>query len=141
MISTSPYFKADELKLMPMKDLPDSIAATIQDQVARLRTENRWILDCDVKIEVPAHLKEGCYYIQILLFMNDWDLKIERQPIPDNYQEDIYVAIWNAFDLTRQKLKQHFNGTSDREIERFIPNQSYPINSPLRRRCQGYAGA
>lgn len=139
-MKTATLFKADVSQVIADRDLPDSIAEMIQQQIARLRQEHSYILNCQVSANVPEFHRSGIYQIQIILTLADRDLTIDREPIPDYYQEDIYVAIWSAFDLARKKLKDHYY---------CLHNNCDPIATPIGqnshqairgiRRCVGYA--
>jgi hypothetical protein len=39
-------------------------------------------------------------------------LIIDRIPPMDLYQEDVYVAIWSAFDLAKQKIRNYLMAPS-----------------------------
>jgi hypothetical protein len=138
MMETANLFKADASQIIADRDLPDSIAEMIQQQIARLIQEHSYILNCQVSATVPAFYQEGTYLIQIALTLLDRQVSIEREPIPDYYQEDIYVAIWSAFDLARKKLKELSIQTAYGISTNPIQESSHP---PIRaiRRCIGYA--
>jgi hypothetical protein len=87
--------------------VPDSAAVIIQDQIARLTREHPWILNCQAHVEVPAPYRSDLYQIQILLTLPERLLVVDRIPPVDSFQEDIYVAIWSAFDLARQKIRDY----------------------------------
>jgi ribosome-associated translation inhibitor RaiA len=138
-MKTATLFKTDVSQIIADRDLPDSIAEMIQQQIARLRQEYSDILHCQVSANIPAFCQAGIYQIQIVLKLADRDLTIDREPIPDYYQEDIYVAIWSAFDLARKKLQaysliQNDRGTSTAPLQK---NAHPPIRCI--RRCVGYA--
>jgi hypothetical protein len=138
-MKTATLFTTDVSQVIADRDLPDAIAEMIQQQIARLRQEYSYILNCQVSANIPAFCQSGIYQIQIVLTLTDRDLTIEREPIPDYYQEDIYVAIWSAFDLARKKLKAHYSTQNHPGISTApIQANSHP---PIRciRRCVGYA--
>ena len=138
-MKTATLFKADVSQVIADRDLPDSIAEMIQQQIARLRQEHNYILNCQVSANVPEFHRSGIYQIQIILTLADRDLTIDREPIPDYYQEDIYVAIWSAFDLARKKLKTHYSSQPNRVVHKAPIQQN--SHQPIRciRRCVGYA--
>jgi ribosome-associated translation inhibitor RaiA len=90
-----------------LHNVPDNAEVIIRDQIDRLVREHQWILNCQVTAEVPAPYTEGLYHIQITLTLPERLLVVERQPGADHYQEDIYVAIWSAFDLARQEIRNY----------------------------------
>jgi ribosome-associated translation inhibitor RaiA len=119
------------------QDLPDSITEMIQQQIDRFQREYSYILNCKVDILVPEFQQAGTYQVQITLTLPNLELKIDRDPTPDYYQEDIYVAIWSAFDLARKKLREH-SFSIDGNITA-SPNKVQ--HQPIRgiRRSRGYA--
>ena len=138
-MKTATLFKANLSQVIADRDLPDSIVEMIQQQITRLRQEYSYILNCQVSANVPALYQAGIYQIQIVLTLADGDLTIDREPIPDYYQEDIYVAIWSAFDLARKKLKAHYISQANRVVPKAPIQQN--SHQPIRciRRCVGYA--
>jgi ribosome-associated translation inhibitor RaiA len=138
-MKTATLFKANLSQLIADRDLPDSIAEMIQQQIARLRQDYSYILNCQVSANVPAFCQAGIYQIQIVLTLASGDLTIDREPIPDYYQEDIYVAIWSAFDLARKKLTEHSTSQNNRDLHHAPIPQN--LHQPIRciRRCVGYA--
>lgn len=131
-------FNIDRSSAMIGKDLPEAILEMIQQQIVRLRTEYDRILDCQVSTTVPAFSQSGIYQIRIAISLPDQNLTIDRAPIPDCYQEDIYVAIWSAFDLARKKLKAHSIPT-DCGVNVTTVENHFPQISRTIRRCRGYA--
>jgi ribosome-associated translation inhibitor RaiA len=131
-------FNTDRSSVMATQDLSDAILEMIQQQITRLRQEYNYILDCQVSATVPAFYHEGTYRIEIALKLPDQELKIDREPIPDYYQEDIYVAIWSAFDLARKKLKAHSSQTNISTTATPV-KQNFPLPNRTIRRCRGYA--
>jgi hypothetical protein len=138
-MKTSNYLKPDESHIIALQDLPDSVTVILQEQIARLCQEHKYILNCRVNVRVPNYLTEGLYQIQIVLTLPDRDLIIDREPISDYYQEDIYVAIWSAFALAKQQLKEHMvqlgYDINTSPTHNHLHQQIRPI-----RRCRGYAG-
>jgi ribosome-associated translation inhibitor RaiA len=93
-------------------NVPDSAEVIIRDQIERLAREHQWILNCQVNVEIPAPYSSGLYHIQIALTLPERLLIVDRIPTTDCYQEDIYVAIWSAFDLARQKIRDYLMAPS-----------------------------
>ncbi len=137
-METANLCNANEVQLIADQDLPDAITGMIQQQIARLKQEYSYILNCKVDVAVPVFYQTGIYQVRIVLTLPDNNLKIERDPTPDYYQEDIYVAIWSAFDLARKKLKEHSILTNDAGNIAPVKNVSYPSIRTVRR-CRGYA--
>lgn len=128
----------NEAQVISAHDFPADITAMIEQQIARLKREYSYLLDCQLTATVPAMYNTGTYRIQIVLTLPNQELKIDREPTPDYYQEDIYVAIWSAFDLARKKLQLHTIPTDCAVSAIPVPNICY---QPIRgiRRCCGYA--
>jgi hypothetical protein len=87
--------------------MPAAAEAVVRQQIDKLKLDHKGILDCQVTAEVPAPYTEGRYQIKIACHMPDHLLVVDRLPHTDCYQEDINVAIWSAFSLARQQIKQH----------------------------------
>jgi hypothetical protein len=130
--------RPDGSQLIAVRDLSDSVTEMIQQQIARLRQEHNYILNCQMSANVPAFCREGSYQIQIVITLPDRDLTIDRKPIPDYYQEDIYVAIWSAFDLARKKLQELAWVRADLGTCPTPQHSFYQQTRPLRRSV-GYA--
>jgi ribosome-associated translation inhibitor RaiA len=128
---------ANGARVISDQDLPDSITEMIQQQIDRLQLEYSNMLNCKVDVIVPEFYQTGTYQVQITLTLPNLELTIDREPTPDYYQEDIYVAIWSAFDLARKKLRAH-SFSIDGSIAA-SPNKVKP--QPIRgiRRSRGYA--
>lgn len=128
----------NEFQVIATQDLPAAISELIQQQIAKFKQEYSSMLKCKVDVAVPSFCQTGIYQIRIVLTLLDRELKIDREPTPDYYQEDIYVAIWSAFDLARKKLKAH-SIPADCTVSTIpVPNISH---QPIRgiRRSFGYA--
>ena len=129
---------ANGSQTITVRDLPDEIAGMIQQQIARLKQQYSYILNCQVSATVPALYQSGTYQIQLVLNLPDRDLTIDREPTPDYYQEDIYVAIWSAFDLARTKLLG-YSVPIDYTLNSTPPQPNFHPSIRTLRRCQGYA--
>jgi hypothetical protein len=138
-METTSLCNANGSQPITVRDLPDEIAEMIQQQIARLKQQYNYVLNCQVSAAVPALYQSGIYQIQLVLNLPDRDVTIDREPTPDYYQEDIYVAIWSTFDLARKKL-QGLNIPIEYTLSPTpTPQNSYPSIRTLRR-CRGYAG-
>lgn len=137
-MKTSNLCNVNQARVIAAQHLPDTIRAMIQQQIARLKQECSDLLNCKVDVTVPAFCQTGIYQVRIVLNLPQLDLKIDREPTPDCYQEDIYVAIWSAFDLASKKLKEH--SISAGYAPKPTPLQNIPPQSMRTvRRSQGYA--
>jgi ribosome-associated translation inhibitor RaiA len=90
-----------------LHNVPSHAEVIIRDQIDRLAQDHKWILNCQVTAEVPLPYTEGLYQIQITLTLPERLLIVDRLPCTDHYHEDIYVAIWSAFDLARQQIRDY----------------------------------
>jgi ribosome-associated translation inhibitor RaiA len=138
MMETANLCDINGSQVIAAQDLPEAITGMIQEQIARLKREYSYILNCKMDVAVPAFCKTGTYQVRIVITLADLELKIDREPIPDYYQEDIYVAIWSAFDLARKKLKGYSTpagGNIQTTPLQKVPHQSIRTI----RRCRGYA--
>ncbi len=143
--------KLDRLELIEFQDLPDSVTNNIQTQINRLCQEYPTLIDCQAIVKAPISSPEGCYHLQIWLTLSESaigktgmkyhrQLRVDRTPNPDNYQEDIDVAIWSAFKLARTKLQEYSLSAATHQIaESSRPDRSISPVRPLRRSI-GYAG-
>jgi hypothetical protein len=137
-METANLQNTNESRVIAAQDLPDAITGMIKQQIVRLKQEYSYILNCKVDVARPAFCHTGIYQVRIVITLPNLDLKIDRDPTPDYYQEDIYVAIWSAFDLARKKLKEH-------PCSLDYPIVASPIQTiqhqPIRgiRRSRGYA--
>jgi ribosome-associated translation inhibitor RaiA len=137
-METANICNTNESQVIAAQDLPDAITGMIKQQIARLKQEYNYILNCKVAVAMPAFCHIGIYQVRMVITLPNLDLKIDRDPTPDYYQEDIYVAIWSAFDLARKKLKEH-SCSLDHNI---VASPLQPIqHQPIRgiRRSRGYA--
>jgi hypothetical protein len=149
-MNASTLVNIDRLEFVELRDLPAGVTNNIQTQINKLRQEYQDLINCQVSIKAPISNPEGCYYLQILLTLSEpaisknWmnyhrELKIDRSPNLDNYQEDIYVAIWSAFKLARTKLQEYSFSVTHRVSQSISPERSgLPVRSL--RRSIGYAG-
>jgi ribosome-associated translation inhibitor RaiA len=136
-MQTATILKVDRATLVEVRELPEAIGDNILEQIARLRQEYPQAIDCNVSVKTPAFCKEGCYQIEIAIGLSGRTLTIERLPNLDCYQEDLYVAIWSAFNLAKKQLKQHLSqaSTTDAASADSLSRRNYPL-----RRTIGYAG-
>jgi ribosome-associated translation inhibitor RaiA len=137
-MKTSNLCSVHQARVIAAQYLPDAIRGMIQQKIARLKQEYSYLLNCKVDVTVPAFCKTGTYQVRIVLNLPHLDLKIDREPTPDYYQEDMYVAIWSAFDLASKKLKEH-SISADYTIKTPPSQNVLPQSMRTVRRSQGYA--
>ncbi|HZY31178.1 MAG TPA: HPF/RaiA family ribosome-associated protein, partial [Candidatus Methylomirabilis sp.] len=82
----------------------EAIEAYIQERAARLELFYDRIMSCRVVVEAPVrhHRKGGPYKVRIDLTVPGDELVINRQ-----VDEDLYVAIRDAFHAARRRLEDH----------------------------------
>jgi hypothetical protein len=141
-MNTVSLYKPDRSKLLELHDLPTSVTENIQNQIIRLRQEYSCVRDCRVSVKVPEFHQDGCYYIQIGLSTSELginrELTIDRSPLPSYYQEDLYVAIWSAFNLAKTKLQEHLRPVHG--ANKSSSQDTSSIRPVTLRRSVGYAG-
>jgi ribosome-associated translation inhibitor RaiA len=138
-MQTATILKVDRSTLVEVRELPEAIEENILEQIARLRHEYPQAIDCNVSVKTPDFCKEGCYQIEIVIVLSGRTLTIDRSPNRDCYQEDLYVAIWSAFNLAKKQLKAEL--TQAWNVDAALDgDSSHRRNYPLRRTI-GYAGA
>ena len=138
-MTTANIFKSDISALVELQNLPDSVNGNIQEQITRLRQEYPQAINCKVSVKAPAFCQEGCYQIEIAIALSGRILTIDRAPNPDCYQEDLYVAIWSAFNLAKKQLQAHLSQAITVVSKSVVQDSSRRSVYPLRR-CIGYAG-
>ncbi|MFZ5863109.1 MAG: HPF/RaiA family ribosome-associated protein [Nitrospirota bacterium] len=82
--------------------LSDAAKATIQEKAARLETVDNQIIGCRILVEKPhKHQHHGVlYHVRIDVTIPGAELVIKRES-----HEDLYVAIRDAFDAARRRLR------------------------------------
>jgi hypothetical protein len=138
-MTTANIFKSDISALVELRNLPDSVNGNIQEQITRLCQEYPQTIDCKVSVKAPAFCQEGCYQIEMAISLPDRVMTIERLPNLDCYQEDLYVAIWSAFNLAKKQLQAHLSQATTVVSKSVVEDSPRRVVYPLRR-CVGYAG-
>jgi len=91
------------------RNLPhsDAIATRIEQQFNKLCHYYDRILRCQVIVEVPHqhHYEKNPYHIRINLSLPGEKLVINRDK-PENYHDNAYIAIRDAFNAAQRKLKR-----------------------------------
>jgi ribosomal subunit interface protein len=84
--------------------LSDVAEQRIRSQVAKLEQFCGRIISCHVTVDAPHHHKHKgeCYDVKITIAVPGEELVIRHEP-----DEDLYVAIRDAFDAARRKLQEH----------------------------------
>jgi cold shock CspA family protein/ribosome-associated translation inhibitor RaiA len=76
------------------------------------------IIHCRVMIESPhRHSHQGqLFHVRIILKVPEDDIVITRQPDLEAQHEDVYVALRDAFDAAKRRLKQ-YHGKIKRHVK------------------------
>ncbi|ATX81042.1 ribosomal subunit interface protein [Mariprofundus ferrinatatus] len=84
--------------------LSDAAEARIQGRADKLEHFSERIIGCRVTVDAPHHHKQKgeSYEVRILITLPGEELMIKHEP-----NEDIYVAIRDAFDAAERRLKEH----------------------------------
>ena len=138
-MQTANIIKSDRSALVELRNLPDSVNGNIQEQITRLCQEYPQAINCKVSVKAPAFCQEGCYQIEIAIALSGRVLTIDRVPNLDCYQEDLYVAIWSAFNLAKKQLQSHLSQATTVVSKSVVEDSHHRAVYPLRR-CIGYAG-
>jgi ribosomal subunit interface protein len=86
-----------------------AIEGNIQKHIAKLDTFYDRIMDCRVMVEVPHrhHRKGHLYHLRIDLTVPGGELVVNRDPPEHQVNEDIYVAIRDAFNSAERELRHY----------------------------------
>lgn len=113
-------------------ELTDAIRAEITEKAEKLDKFFDRIMRCRVVVEAPhRHSQEGILYnVQIYLTVPGAELVVKREP-----NEDLYVAIRDAFQAARRKLEdystkqrgdvKHHEEPPQARIAALFPDQGY----------------
>ena len=84
--------------------LPEGVEAEIRERAAKLDTYYDRIMRCRVVVEAPVghHRRGGPYNVRIDLTVPQAELVVNRQA-----DEDLLVAIRDAFDAMRRRLEDY----------------------------------
>jgi ribosomal subunit interface protein len=106
--------------------LSDAAKTAIQDKVARLEAVDNQIIGCRVLVEIPhKHQHHGSLYnVRIDLTIPGAELVIKREG-----NEDLYVAIRDAFDAARRRLRDRRRRVIDAVVPREEPQPHARVSS------------
>jgi ribosomal subunit interface protein len=83
--------------------LSEAVEDDIREKAANLVTYDDRIISCRVVVEGPGrHHRQGSYTVRIDLTVPGAELVVDRQT-----DEELYVAIRNAFNAARRRLEDH----------------------------------
>jgi cold shock CspA family protein len=76
------------------------------------------IIHCRVIIESPhQHSHQGqIYHVRVILKVPEEDIVVTRQPAQEAQHEDVYVALRDAFDAAKRRLRQ-YHGKIKRQVK------------------------
>ena len=82
-----------------------AVEAKIQQRIDEFSQFSPLVLHCEVSVDAPHghHHKGRLYEVRIRVKTPGEDLEVGRQPA----EEDVYVAIRNAFDAARRQLEDY----------------------------------
>lgn len=113
-------------------DLPEAFKEEIREKAEKLDKFYDQIMRCRIVVEVPhRHSHEGISYnVHIDMTVPGAELVIKREP-----NEDLSVAIRDAFDAARRKLEdfarrqrgvvKHHEETSHARVKELFPDKGY----------------
>jgi len=85
-------------------DLSDEMEDLIREKAGKLDNFHDGIISCRIMVDVPhrSQRKGIQYNVRIDVTVPGGEVVVKREP-----DEDLYVAIVNAFDTAERQLKQH----------------------------------
>ena len=111
----------------------DAVEAKIRERAAKLERYADVVQRCDVWVDSPhEHHRNGrLYAVRILLTVPGGEIAVDLQPA----EEDVYVAIRQAFDAARRRLedierrregrvKAHPRTSGDPSARRRVPSRA-----------------
>jgi len=110
----------------------EAVEGYIRERAAKLDSFYDRIMSCSVVVEAPVrhHRKGGPFKVRIDLTVPGDELVVDRQ-----VDEDLYVAIREAFDAMRRRLEDHsrrqrgsvktHEGPPQARVSRLFPEEGY----------------
>jgi ribosomal subunit interface protein len=93
------------------RDMPvsDAVEAACWDEAAKLERYFERITSCRIVVAAShrRHQKGNLFEIRIVLSVPGRELVVNREPPAHHEDEDVYVAIREAFDTTRRQLEDY----------------------------------
>ena len=94
------------------RDFPESesVSSAIEKQVAKLsKYASDRAVSCHVVVGSPHrhHNKGHIYHIEVRLHVGDKDIVVNHEPEKDHANEDIMVAVRDAFGAAERQLKDY----------------------------------
>lgn len=95
-----------------------ALEATIREKVAKLDEFSHEIMSCRVMVEAEHrhHHQGNLYHVRVDLTVPGKEIIANRSPKERKSNEDIYVAVRDAFDATRRQLEDYAR-TRRREVK------------------------
>ena len=87
-------------------DMTDAIDSAVRKKAEKLEKFSDQIMACRVVVECPhRHQQKGTLYnVHIDLTVPGHEIVVKREP-----NEDLYVAVRDAFDAAGRQLKEHLS--------------------------------
>jgi cold shock CspA family protein/ribosome-associated translation inhibitor RaiA len=104
-------------------DASADIDAHVNRRIAELEKTHPHIVGCDVVIDAPKkkHVTGGEFTVRITLRVPGPDIHVERHVGRSGANEDVNLAIHEAFDAARRILKEQKREMGAREIKHHPP--------------------
>ena len=101
-----------------------AIEASARKYAEKLTQQNADITSCRVTIESPHkhHYKGKLYHVVVDVRVPGKDLVVSRMPDDQHAHEDVYVAIRDAFDAARRRIREYTKMRRGRAKGRQISN-------------------
>ena len=101
-----------------------AIEASARKYAEKLTQQNADITSCRVTIESPHkhHDKGKLYHVVVDVRVPGKDLVVSRMPDDQHAHEDVYVAIRDAFDAARRRIREYTKMRRGRAKGRQISN-------------------
>ena len=86
-----------------------AVEASVRKHFEKLTQFNGDIMSCRVTIESPHkhHYKGKLYHVVVDVRVPGKEIVVSRMPDDEHSHEDVYVAIRDAFDATRRRIKAY----------------------------------
>jgi ribosome-associated translation inhibitor RaiA len=86
-----------------------SIADEVRDRAAKLERFYPRMTSCRVIVEAAhhRHVKGTVYHVRVDITVPGREIVAEREPEPQRFHEDVYLAIRDAFDEARRELQDY----------------------------------
>jgi ribosomal subunit interface protein len=118
------------------RDMPvsDAVEAACWDEAAKLERFFDRITSCRIVVAADhrRHQKGNLFQIRIVLNVPGRELVVNRDPPAHHADEDVYVAIREAFDSTRRQLEEHADRLQQHVRAAKVGDEAAPAAPPSR---------